>query len=68
MFAFVILVTHTINDYYNLSLILNDIQIEFKILGFYKSLEFGLKPDNPSESETITRVVKGVTIYPFPHV
>ena len=36
-----------------------------QILGFYKSLELGLTPDNPSESETITRVVKGVTIYPF---
>lgn len=38
-----------------------------QILGFYKCLEFGLTPDNPSETETITRVVKGVTIYPFPH-
>ena len=37
-----------------------------QILGFYKCLEFGLTPDNPSETETITRVVKGVTIYPFP--
>lgn len=37
-----------------------------QILGFYKSLEFGLTPDNPSEKETITRVVKGVIIYPFP--
>lgn len=36
-----------------------------QILGFYKSLEFGLKPDNPSEKATITRVVKGVVIYPF---
>ncbi|MFT3702191.1 MAG: SIS domain-containing protein [Agriterribacter sp.] len=37
-----------------------------QILGFYKCLEFGLQPDNPSETATITRVVKGVTIYPFP--
>lgn len=37
-----------------------------QILGFYKSLEFGLMPDNPSEKATITRVVKGVIIYPFP--
>lgn len=36
-----------------------------QILGFYKSLELGLSPDNPSETATITRVVKGVTIYPF---
>lgn len=38
-----------------------------QILGWYKSLELGLNPDNPSEDETITRVVKGVTIYPFKH-
>lgn len=38
-----------------------------QILGFYKSLELGLTPDNPSKSETITRVVKGVIIYPFKH-
>ncbi|MBX3257096.1 MAG: SIS domain-containing protein [Chitinophagaceae bacterium] len=38
-----------------------------QILGWYKSLELGLTPDNPSENETITRVVKGVTIYPFKH-
>ncbi len=37
-----------------------------QILGFYKSLEFGLMPDSPSEKETITRVVQGVTIYPYP--
>lgn len=37
-----------------------------QILGFYKSLEFGLKPDNPSENASITRVVKGVIVYPFP--
>ena len=43
MFEFVILVTHTINDYYSLSLILNDIQIEFKILGFYKMNEYDPK-------------------------
>lgn len=35
-----------------------------QILGFYKSLNLGLKPDNPSESGTISRVVKGVKIYP----
>ncbi|MHA4807988.1 SIS domain-containing protein [Flavitalea flava] len=36
-----------------------------QILGFYKSLHLGLKPDNPSENGTITRVVEGVNIYPF---
>ncbi len=36
-----------------------------QILGFFKSLELGLKPDNPSEKATITRVVKGVIIYPY---
>ncbi len=36
-----------------------------QILAFYKSLEFGLRPDSPSEKATITRVVKGVVIYPF---
>jgi tagatose-6-phosphate ketose/aldose isomerase len=37
-----------------------------QLLGFYKSLELGLSPDQPSKKETITRVVRGVTIYPFP--
>ncbi len=36
-----------------------------QILGMFKSLDLGLKPDNPSISGTITRVVEGVTIYPF---
>ncbi|CAG5000847.1 D-galactosamine-6-phosphate deaminase AgaS [Dyadobacter sp. CECT 9275] len=36
-----------------------------QLLGFYKSLELGLSPDKPSKKETITRVVRGVTIYPF---
>jgi tagatose-6-phosphate ketose/aldose isomerase len=35
-----------------------------QIIGLFKSLELGLKPDNPSKSGTISRVVKGVTIYP----
>ncbi|NOX17649.1 MAG: SIS domain-containing protein [Chlorobi bacterium] len=34
-------------------------------LGFFKSLYYGLKPDNPSESGAITRVVEGVKIYPY---
>lgn len=36
-----------------------------QILGFYKSLELGLKPDNPSESGVITRVVEGVHLYDY---
>lgn len=34
-----------------------------QILGFYKSLNLGLKPDAPSVSGTIARVVEGVIIY-----
>jgi tagatose-6-phosphate ketose/aldose isomerase len=34
-----------------------------QILGFMKSLDLGLKPDTPSASGTITRVVQGVKIY-----
>jgi tagatose-6-phosphate ketose/aldose isomerase len=36
-----------------------------QILGFFKSLALGLKPDTPSESGMITRVVQGVNIYPY---
>jgi tagatose-6-phosphate ketose/aldose isomerase len=36
-----------------------------QMLGFFKSLNLGLKPDTPSASGTITRVVEGVEIYPF---
>ena len=36
-----------------------------QILGFFKSLQLGLTPDSPSITGTITRVVEGVTIYPF---
>ena len=39
-----------------------------QILGFYKSLQLGLKPDIPSKSGSITRVVQGVTIYPYKNV
>lgn len=35
-----------------------------QILGTFKSLAVGLKPDNPSTSGTISRVVQGVNIYP----
>ena len=37
-----------------------------QLLGFYKSLELGLNPDNPSVSGSISRVVQGVTIYEYP--
>jgi tagatose-6-phosphate ketose/aldose isomerase len=36
-----------------------------QILGFFKSMALGLAPDTPSSSETITRVVQGVNIYPY---
>jgi tagatose-6-phosphate ketose/aldose isomerase len=36
-----------------------------QLLGFFKSLNLGLKPDSPSASGTITRVVEGVEIYPY---
>ena len=34
-----------------------------QLLGFYKSIELNLDPDNPSASGKIARVVEGVTIY-----
>ena len=34
-----------------------------QILGFFKSLQLGLKPDAPSATGAITRVVEGVQIY-----
>ncbi len=36
-----------------------------QILGFFKSIQLGLSPDSPSVSGAISRVVKGVVIYPF---
>lgn len=39
--------------------------IPAQMLGFFKSVRLGLQPDSPSESGAISRVVKGVTIYPF---
>lgn len=36
-----------------------------QMLGFFKSLQLGLSPDLPSKSGAISRVVKGVIIYPF---
>jgi tagatose-6-phosphate ketose/aldose isomerase len=37
--------------------------IPSQILSFFKSLQLGLKPDAPSASGAITRVVEGVQIY-----
>lgn len=34
-----------------------------QMLGFFKSLQLGLKPDTPSATGAITRVVEGVQIY-----
>jgi tagatose-6-phosphate ketose/aldose isomerase len=36
-----------------------------QLLGFYKSLQLGLKPDEPSVNGSISRVVQGVNIYPL---
>ena len=36
-----------------------------QILGFFKSYWFGLRPDNPSESGMIHRIVQGVNIYSY---
>ena len=36
-----------------------------QVLAFFKSLDLGLQPDNPSVSGTITRVVQGVKIYQY---
>jgi tagatose-6-phosphate ketose/aldose isomerase len=33
------------------------------VLAFFKSLQLGLKPDSPSATGAITRVVEGVQIY-----
>lgn len=39
--------------------------IPLQILAFFKSLNLGYKPDNPSKSGAISRVVEGVKIYPL---
>ncbi len=36
-----------------------------QLLGYYKCLQLGLDPDLPSSSGAISRVVKGVIIYPY---
>jgi tagatose-6-phosphate ketose/aldose isomerase len=37
-----------------------------QLIGYYKSLELGLNPDNPSRTGAISRVVQGVRIYETP--
>jgi tagatose-6-phosphate ketose/aldose isomerase len=36
-----------------------------QLLGLHCSLSLGLEPDNPSPASVISRVVQGVTIYPY---
>ncbi len=36
-----------------------------QLIGFFKSMHLGNKPDSPSESGSISRVVQGVTIYDY---
>jgi tagatose-6-phosphate ketose/aldose isomerase len=36
-----------------------------QILAFYKSVEIGLFPDNPSPEGLVNRVVQGVNIHPY---
>jgi tagatose-6-phosphate ketose/aldose isomerase len=36
-----------------------------QLIGFYKSLHLGNKPDSPSDSGSISRVVQGVDIYDY---
>lgn len=63
-----------INSYLNIDLELDKNQdfniipatIIGQILGYYKSLQLGLNPDNPSVSGAISRVVQGVKIYDYP--
>lgn len=39
--------------------------IPSQLLGFFKSINYGLKPDSPSDGGMITRVVQGVKIYDY---
>lgn len=39
--------------------------IPAQLVGFFKSLNLNLNPDSPAENNVITRVVTGVTVYPF---
>ena len=51
---------HLSNDFQALNFI-----VLAQLLGFYKSLQLGLNPDNPSLNGAISRVVQGVNIYPY---
>jgi tagatose-6-phosphate ketose/aldose isomerase len=35
-------------------------------LALLRSISLGLSPDNPNVAGTVSRVVQGVSIYPFP--
>lgn len=37
-----------------------------QVYGFHHALQVGNRPDNPSASGTVNRVVKGVSIHPYP--
>jgi len=39
--------------------------IPAQLVGLFKSLHLGLRPDNPSVNGAISRVVEGVQIYPY---
>jgi tagatose-6-phosphate ketose/aldose isomerase len=39
-----------------------------QLIGFFKSINLNLQPDCPSVNGTISRVVTGVTIYPFKYL
>lgn len=55
--------TLQLNDFYIIPAVLTG-----QLLGFYKSIELGLMPDNPSVSGAINREVQGVTIYETAHI
>jgi tagatose-6-phosphate ketose/aldose isomerase len=35
-------------------------------LALLRSISVGVSPDNPNAAGTVSRVVQGVTVYPFP--
>lgn len=63
-FDLIISLTHK-KDLINEALLAVCYVLVAQILGFHKSINLGLKPDTPSKSNTITRVVQGVHIYPY---
>lgn len=38
-----------------------------QLLALHRSLSLGLTPDNPNAAGTVSRVVRGVSIHPYPH-